>query len=164
MDHPSLYDDDIVTWAEQQAAALRALGQRADLSNAVDWENVAEEIESVGRSQIHAVESLLAQVLSHLLKQVSAPSARASLHWREEILTFHAAALLRYEKSMRQRIRWDQIWKLAQTMANSSLIAYGDALLPRLPQSCPIPPEEILAQPIDIDAALRRIVDATELH
>ena len=25
MDRPSLYDDDIVTWAEEQAAALRAL-------------------------------------------------------------------------------------------------------------------------------------------
>ena len=48
MDRPSLYDDDIVTWAEEQAAALRALGARTDLSNAIDWENVAEEVESVG--------------------------------------------------------------------------------------------------------------------
>ncbi|MDR7036303.1 hypothetical protein J2X36_001041 [Methylobacterium sp. BE186] len=164
MDHPSLYDDDIVTWAETQAAALRELGARADSSNAVDWENVAEEIESVGRSQIHAVESLLAQILSHLLKQVSAPAARANIHWREEVLTFHAAVVVRYENSMRQRIRWDQTWKLAQTIANSSLIAYGDALLPRLPEACPIALEEILAQPIDIDAALRRIADATSQH
>ncbi len=34
MDRPSLYDDDIVTWAEEQAAALRALAARGDLSNA----------------------------------------------------------------------------------------------------------------------------------
>ena len=29
---------------EEHAAALRALGARGELSNAVDWENVAEEI------------------------------------------------------------------------------------------------------------------------
>jgi len=57
MDRPSLYDDDIVTWAEEQAAALRALGTRSDLSNAVDWANVAEEIESVGRSHLRACSS-----------------------------------------------------------------------------------------------------------
>ncbi len=50
MDQPTLYDDDIVTWADEQVAALRALAARSDLSNAVDWENVIEEIESVGRS------------------------------------------------------------------------------------------------------------------
>ena len=46
MDQPSLYDDDIVTWAEQQAAAVRALASRPDLSNALDWENVAARFEN----------------------------------------------------------------------------------------------------------------------
>ncbi len=55
-DQPSLYDEDVVAWAEQQAAALRALGARPDLSNALDWENVIEEVESVGLSEIRAFE------------------------------------------------------------------------------------------------------------
>ncbi|WP_227439667.1 DUF29 family protein [Methylobacterium sp. W2] len=71
MDQPSLYDDDIVSWTEQQAAALRVLARRPDLSKMLDWENVAEEIESVGRSQVQAVESLLVQTLAHLLKRRS---------------------------------------------------------------------------------------------
>jgi hypothetical protein len=37
MDQPSLYENDIVIWAEQQASALRALGLRPELSNALDW-------------------------------------------------------------------------------------------------------------------------------
>ena len=161
MDRPSLYDDDIVTWAEEQAAALRALATRSDLSNAVDWENVAEEIESVGRSQIHAVEGLLTQLLTHLLKQVSAPMARPSLHWRQETITFHLAARARYEKAMRQRIRMDHVWRLAQAHAESALIAYGDALLPRLPKTCPLSLDELLAEVLDIDAALVRLAGAT---
>ncbi|WP_407518918.1 DUF29 domain-containing protein [Methylobacterium oryzisoli] len=160
MDQPSLYDDDIVTWAEQQAAAVRALAKRPDLTNALDWENVAEEIESVGRAHLHAVESLLAQTLAHLLKRISAPAAPASLHWRQEIATFQAAALTRYETSMRQRLRWDRIWRLAVTMAESALIAYGDQLLPNLPTACPLSPDEMLADPFDIDAALSRIAEA----
>lgn len=162
MDRPSLYEDDIVTWAEEQAAALRALAARSDLSNAVDWENVAEEIESVGRSQIHAVESLLAQVLAHLLKQISAPTARLNLHWRQETLTFHSAVCLRYERSMRQRIRLDDVWKLAKSTAESALITYGDSLLPRLPKACPVSLDDLLAKDLDIDAALLRIAAAAD--
>lgn len=160
MDRPSLYDDDIVTWAEEQAAALRALATRSDLSDAVDWENVAEEIESVGRSQIHAVESLLAQLLAHLLKQISAPTVRANPHWRKETATFHSAARLRYEESMRRRIRLDDVWRLAQANAESALIAYGDAILPRLPTRCPFSIDELLAETFDIDAALLRLAGA----
>ena len=36
MDAATLYHDDIVAWAEQQAAALRELAGRPELSNAVD--------------------------------------------------------------------------------------------------------------------------------
>jgi Domain of unknown function DUF29 len=61
------YDDDILIWSEEQAALLRrvAAGERV---NNVDWENVIEEIESVGSEQLHAVEALLGQALRHMLK------------------------------------------------------------------------------------------------
>jgi hypothetical protein len=41
-----LYEDDILLWSEHQAEALR---RRA--TNEIDWENVAEEIEAIGRSE-----------------------------------------------------------------------------------------------------------------
>ena len=34
----------------------------------LDWPNIAEEIEDVGRSEFHAVESLLVQAFCHRLK------------------------------------------------------------------------------------------------
>ncbi|SDA25207.1 protein of unknown function DUF29 [Methylobacterium sp. UNC378MF] len=157
MDRPSLYDDDIVTWAEEQAAALRALAERPELSNAVDWENVAEEIESKGRSHLRAVEGLLIQTLAHLLKRASAPLAPANLHWREEIATFQITAWNAYEASMRQRLNWSRIWKSAVTAAEAGLGAYGNALLPGLPEACPIRPEDLLTETFDIERALRTI-------
>jgi hypothetical protein len=49
----SLYDEDILAWSERQGALLRriAAGERVD-DHDLDWDNVAEEIERVGRSQL----------------------------------------------------------------------------------------------------------------
>jgi hypothetical protein len=45
----ALYDEDFVRWTEEQAAALR----RAKGSNLpLDWEYLAEEIESLGKSEV----------------------------------------------------------------------------------------------------------------
>ena len=160
-DRPSLYDDDIVTWSEEQAAALRALGTRGELSNALDWENVAEEIESVGRSQIRAAESLLIQALAHILKHLSAPDVPPNRHWRAEALTFQIAARNRSDRSMLRRIDWDRVWKIAQETATSGLTIYDDTLLPNLPQTCPVEPSMLVAAPFDIDAVLLRIAEST---
>ncbi|MFL5123282.1 MAG: DUF29 family protein, partial [Microvirga sp.] len=42
----SLYERDFYAWLQDQAAKLRARSH-----NDLDWENLAEEIESVGRSE-----------------------------------------------------------------------------------------------------------------
>jgi len=89
MDDRTLYETDIVAWAEQQAAALRVISSSpAGRSNAVDWQNVVEEIESLGRSQIRAVESKLTLIFVRLLKIVSDPDASAGAGWRAEITSF----------------------------------------------------------------------------
>ena len=49
-DVKALYDQDLVAWSHQQAAALRAAA-RTGSDQLVDWENLAEEIEDLGRSQ-----------------------------------------------------------------------------------------------------------------
>ncbi len=153
MDRPSL-SDDIVAWAEEQAAAL---GARGELSNVLDWENLAEKFEGVGRSHIRAVEGLLMQTLAHLLKRVSAPLAPTSTHWREENVTFQITAWSAYEPSMRQRLNWDKIWKAAFIAAEARLGAYGNALLPGLPNACPLDPADLLAERFDLDRALRTL-------
>ncbi|MDP4002786.1 DUF29 family protein [Methylobacterium sp. NEAU K] len=157
MDRPSLYDDDIVTWAEEQAAAMRALAARSDLSNAIDWENVIEEIESVGRADIERVESAFLQLLIHVLKYASAPGAQSTISWRKEVLVFQASARRNYRRSMRQRIDWIELWASAKKISDSSLKMFGDTLLGGLPDRMPFTPEEMTAPGFDMDAALERL-------
>jgi hypothetical protein len=56
------YDNDILIWSEHQADLLRrhTAGERAN-DEAIDWPNIIEEIEDVGRSVLRSVESLLVQ-------------------------------------------------------------------------------------------------------
>ena len=63
----TLYDTDFYGWTQEQAAKLRALlAQRANLD--LDFENIAEEIDSLGRSDRREVRSRLARIIEHLLK------------------------------------------------------------------------------------------------
>ncbi len=68
-----LYDQDLVLWSEEQARALRAAAD-AGWNAPIDWENVAEEIESLGRSERHALASHIALVIEHLLKLQLSPA------------------------------------------------------------------------------------------
>lgn len=58
-----LYETDFHRWAREQVLALRGGG-----ASDIDWENVAEEIESLGRRDRHALENRLEILLTHLLK------------------------------------------------------------------------------------------------
>ena len=62
-----LYERDVYLWSHQQAAALRDAA-KSGLNLPIDWENVAEEIESVGKSEKRELQSRLIVLLSHLLK------------------------------------------------------------------------------------------------
>jgi Domain of unknown function DUF29 len=80
----SLYDQDLVLWTEQQARELRAAAN-AGWNAPIDWENVAEEIESLGRSERHALASQVALVIEHLLKLQVSPATEPARGWRDTI-------------------------------------------------------------------------------
>lgn len=67
----TLYDTDFYAWANEQAALLRA----GRLSEA-DIENIAEEIESMGRSERRELINRLNVLLLHLLKWRYQPGLR----------------------------------------------------------------------------------------
>ena len=76
INEPSLYERDFYAWANEQAALLRA--GRLDQA---DIENIAEEIESMGRSEKRELISRLAVLLMHLLKWQFQTGMR-STSWR----------------------------------------------------------------------------------
>lgn len=68
----SLYDTDFYAWANQQAALLRA-GKLA----AADIAHIAEEIESMGRTEKRELVSRLKVLMLHLLKWQFQPAFRS---------------------------------------------------------------------------------------
>ena len=74
-----LYVDDFVSWTQQQAEHLRN-GRLAR----VDIGNVAEEIESLGKSQLAALTSSYRLIVMHLLKFLTQPE-RASSSWLKTV-------------------------------------------------------------------------------
>jgi len=75
-----LYDRDFYAWANEQARLIRA-GLLSDL----DIENLAEEVESMGRSEKRELVSRLQVLILHLLKWEFQPAMR-STSWRLTIV------------------------------------------------------------------------------
>jgi hypothetical protein len=140
----NLYDADILEWSEQQAALLRrvAAGDRLN-DTSPDWANIIEEVESVGREQLHAVESLLVQALLHMLKAEAWPLSAAVPHWQAEARGFRDDARRRFVPSMRQRIDLADIYRGALRRLPDTID--GQAPLP-LPPACPVTLDELLRE------------------
>jgi hypothetical protein len=83
----ALYDQDFVLWASKTAELLKL--KKFD---EVDWENLIEEVECMGKSDRRAVESLLTQLIEHLFKLAYHKSERERernvCHWVGEIASF----------------------------------------------------------------------------
>ena len=162
MDQPSLYDEDVYAWAQQQAEALRRLAEaRSDLPHELDLENVAEEIEDVGKSELGKVESFIELMLVHLIKAASVPNALPYGKWGKEVRLFQAQLLRNLTRSMRAKVDMDELWRLARLRADIDLTGEGDELLAGLPSACPLTLDDISAPEFDFDAAVSRIAPRT---
>lgn len=75
----SLYETDYLQWIETTVEKLR----EQDYSN-IDWENLIEEFEDMGRSERRSLESNLVVILLHLLKWQYQPERRSG-SWKGSI-------------------------------------------------------------------------------
>lgn len=132
-----LYDDDILTWSEQQAELLR---RRA--ANSLDWDNIAEEIEDVGRSQLRAVESHLVQALLHDLKAAAWPLSHEVPHWQAEARGQRDDARAAFTPSMAQRIDVSALYRRALRRMPETIDGQPPLLVP---EACSVTLDELLA-------------------
>jgi Domain of unknown function DUF29 len=131
------YDEDLYRWTVEQADALR---RRA--VNDLDYDNLAEEIESVGRSERREIRSRLKVLLIHLLKWRYQPEKRSD-SWRASV------------SEARQRIE-DVLTDSpslrsfpTEALASAYRLAIVDEAVRRLellhlPEACPWTIEEVL--------------------
>lgn len=156
----SLYDTDFLTWTEEQAAALRELAARRDLPNRLDLENVIEEIETLGRSELKAATSPIRLILGHLLKAAMQPDSPARHHWAVEIAAWHGEARDEILPSMHRKIDMNDLWRRAIRDARVALDRDGIALPRDITAACPLPLDAFLQEAFDFDAALAQVATA----
>jgi hypothetical protein len=80
----TLYREDFVAWSKEQAEALRSAAHGPS-NQKLDWENLAEEIESLGISQLRELKSQIRRVIEHLLKLEYSSAADPRMGWIESI-------------------------------------------------------------------------------
>ena len=137
-----LYDDDIMLWSERQSELLRRLAAGEPVNERPDWPNIIEEVESVGREQLHAVESLLFQALVHMLRAESWQQSRDAENWQADARGFRVQARRRFAASMRQNINITGIY--ADALQALPTMMDGQPPQPVSP-TCPMTLDELLS-------------------
>ena len=143
----TIYQADFVAWTQDQARRLRAAAE-ARVNLPLDFENIAEELEDMGRSQADALNSALTRILEHLLK-LEYSSATAPRDGWEESVNEHrdrASRALVTSLSLRTHIDLEDAYRRGRAFAARSLARDGVAAS-QLAADCPYPLERVL----DID-------------
>ncbi|KMW74004.1 hypothetical protein TI10_07220 [Photorhabdus luminescens subsp. luminescens] len=134
------YETDVVAWANEQAALLRS----GKLSQ-IDIENIAEEIEDVGKSEKRELASRLAVLLTHLLKWQFQPGRRGS-SWQRTIKEQRKSLSRRIDKTPSLKgCLADKEW-LDDAWSDAVAIAADETGLDVFPESCIWNMEQILSQ------------------
>lgn len=134
----NLYETDVVAWAEEQAKLLRNRNWAA-----LDIENIAEEIEDVGKSVRRELKSRMAVLLAHLLKWKYQPNRRGKSWFRTlRNQRDEVADLLQSTPSLEPALhdeKWRQrVWENAVTLANK------ETGVDDFPEDCPWTFEQVL--------------------
>jgi len=140
------YDLDFYEWTQEQARVLREAGS-ARLNVPVDWENVAEEIESMGRSDLTALRSHIARIIEHLLKLEYSPARDPRSDWQVSAANhrLEAIGILEMSPSLRGKVElhFDRCWRDGRRLAALGLKKDGVAET-SLPADCPYAMPQIM--------------------
>jgi Domain of unknown function DUF29 len=85
----SLYDQDFVAWSKQQAETLRTAA-RIGSNQCLDWGNLAEEIEDLGKSVRRELQTQIRRIVRHLVKLEHSPAKGPRRGWAESIVDARA--------------------------------------------------------------------------
>lgn len=126
-----LYETDYMQWIETTIEKLRS----QDYAN-VDWENLIEEIEDMGRSERRSLESNLIVVLLHLLKWQYQPELRSG-SWGGSIVEHRRRIKKAIEESPSFKPYLESIFASSYTQAVKQAKAETGLPLERFPVMCP---------------------------
>jgi hypothetical protein len=119
-DVKTLYDEDILAWSKQQAEALRSVA-RGGSNQALDWDNIAEEIEDLGKARQSALNGQIRRIIQHLLKLENSPAIEPRRGWLISINNARVEIDYLLEKS--PSLRTDIAAEIADEMKRASRLA-----------------------------------------
>jgi hypothetical protein len=140
------YDDDFFAWTQHQAMVLRSM---AVADNRFDRENVAEEIEDLGRSQRDAARSQIRRIIVHVLKLAHSRSEQPRFGWMETIDDAREALLDKLTATLRRdaEASLEGLYADGQRRAGRELTRHGELEAARqLPSVCPYSLDDILRE------------------
>ena len=137
------YEDDFYAWTRHQAMVLRTMVAADDR---FDRENVAEQIEDLGRSERDAARSQIRRIIEHLLKLAYSPAQQPRFDWMTPIAEARATLGDKISPTLRRdaEAMFAKFYREGRRQAELSLRAYGeDQGVEEMPQSCPYSLDDI---------------------
>lgn len=134
-----LYEEDYVLWIDETVKQL----ETKNLDN-LDWENLLEEIKSLGNEQRHKVDSYLLQLLIHLLLYQYWDSEKewCQKGWRDEIDNFRLQLELLLESKTLEKYSKQRLDIIYQK-ARRKVIRKTELPSQVFPEKCPFTFQEI---------------------
>jgi len=132
------YETDYCAWTQDQARQLRGLKPAG-----LDWENLAEEVESLGRSDKRALGSALKIVLEHLIKWQFQPGKR-STSWSDSIDEHRDRMLRILEDSPSLAGLPEEILEREYRRARRKALRDASLASPHVPAGCPFTADQVL--------------------
>lgn len=138
----SLYEIDFAAWIDETAQLLKS-GQFEQ----IDLAALIDEVETLGRSERHAISSHLYQLLLHLLKLTYAPSVdleRAARGWKSNVHNARVALEERLQDSPSLASYPLEVMARQYDKARKEVIISLDMELDDFPSECPWTIDQIL--------------------
>jgi hypothetical protein len=132
------YESDFSAWTEEQGRLLKA--RRV---TGLDWDNLAEEIETLGRSEKSEIRSRLIVLLLHLLKWQYQPTKRKS-GWRASIMEARDGLSEQLGASPSLRSYPSQVLRKQYEIARLKAADETKLDLAGFPESCPYTMVQVL--------------------
>ena len=138
---PQLYEDDYYAWVQDQVRALRE--RRIE---EIDWENVAEEVDDLGKSVRWSIQNHLETLVEHLIKlahtQGSLRARNARLWTTVRLARTKIRRQLRQNPSLRPKM--SELFQEAYEDGRTRGLATIDILEKEIPAMSPWTLEQVL--------------------
>ncbi|PSR16909.1 DUF29 domain-containing protein [filamentous cyanobacterium CCP3] len=139
--NPGLYDQDFYRWIQHTVQALKD----RDL-DVVDWENLIEEIDSMGRSEKKELKSRLLVILEHLLKLMfwELEKAQNSRGWRNTVIEQRGQLELLLDDSPSLKPMVQELFLESYARARTQVLQKSDLPSDRIPTLPPFSADDAL--------------------